>query len=330
MVYAALATCQTVTGVNVVGPFDQSLNQSTIKSLQAMSVGWVGFTPEYIIDRKSLDVVKEYETDLWTHHIEGYRTFIQDCRAEGLKVILKPHIVVGKTRYDTERLVDTTSWRGDLVPVDVQDWSVIEANYTEYILSIAQLATDEDVEMFFIGTEMKSFIKYRPDYWRQLIADVRDIYPGYISYSANWDNYQDIPFWDALDFIGVNTYFPVNTNRIPTVRATLANWQPIIRQMREFSNHVGKQVLLTEYGYRSIEYAGAEPWLHVGQTPHTESEEKSQYNLLKAFYESIWQEPFIVGGLLWNWPQVSPMCGNTDFTVSDKAAQDLIKLYFDQ
>jgi len=328
MVNALLADCQRVTGVNVVGPFDESLNEGTIAALKALDVGWVGFTPEYMIDRQSLEIVKEHVSDEWTHTIDGYRTFIQDCKSADLKVVLKPHIVVGKTRYQDERLVDSTSWRGDLLPIDERLWDVIEANYTAYILEIAQLAADEEVEVFFIGTEMKTFVEHRPQYWSELITDVNAIYSGYVSYSANWDNYQVVPFWEELDFIGVNAYFPINDNKVPTVRGTISNWQPIITEMRDFSDQYGKQVLLTEYGYRSIDHAGAEPWLHVGQTPHTEAVEKAQYNLLRAFYESIWQQPFVAGGMLWNWPQVSPMCGNTDFTIQDKAAQDLLKVYF--
>ena len=45
--------------------------------------------------------------------------------------------------------------------------------------------------------------------WRKLIARVRQHYRGPLTYAANFDQYNTVGFWDALDVVGVNAYFPL-------------------------------------------------------------------------------------------------------------------------
>ena len=44
---------------------------------------------------------------------------------------------------------------------------------------------------------------------RTLIAELRTLYPGLLTYSANWDEAQDVLFWDQLDLIGINAFYPL-------------------------------------------------------------------------------------------------------------------------
>ena len=60
------------------------------------------------------------------------------------------------------------------------------------------MAEEEKVDIFCIGTELEKFIEHRPAYWRELIAEVRKVYKGKLTYAANWDEYKRVPFWDAL------------------------------------------------------------------------------------------------------------------------------------
>lgn len=46
-------------------------------------------------------------------------------------------------------------------------------------------------------------------YWRQLVSEVRREYPGPVSYGANFDQYAEVGFWDALDTVAVTGYFPL-------------------------------------------------------------------------------------------------------------------------
>jgi hypothetical protein len=46
--------------------------------------------------------------------------------------------------------------------------------------------------------------------WRAVIAEVRGRYTGPIAYGANFDQYDQVGFWDAVDALGVTSYFPLS------------------------------------------------------------------------------------------------------------------------
>lgn len=47
-------------------------------------------------------------------------------------------------------------------------------------------------------------------YWRELIGAVRAMYDGPLTYGANFDQFARVAFWDALDVLSVNAYFPLS------------------------------------------------------------------------------------------------------------------------
>ena len=51
-------------------------------------------------------------------------------------------------------------------------------------------------------------------HWRDIIKETREIFEGQLTYAANFDNYMFVDFWDDLDFMGINAYFPLrNANK---------------------------------------------------------------------------------------------------------------------
>ena len=48
----------------------------------------------------------------------------------------------------------------------------------------AKIAADAKAEMFCIGTELTRLSNQKPQFWQQLIQDIRMIYPGKIIYAA--------------------------------------------------------------------------------------------------------------------------------------------------
>jgi hypothetical protein len=82
-------------------------------------------------------------------------------------------------------------------------------SYKAEIVHLATIAQAAGVEMFAIGNEMSSLSgeQYR-SYWIDLIAAVRGVYHGELTYAAATDEALHVSFWDQLDIIGVNTYPP--------------------------------------------------------------------------------------------------------------------------
>ena len=105
--------------------------------------------------------------------------------------------------------------------------------------------------------------------WIGLIDRVGERYEGHISYAANYDSYQEVDFWDRLDFIGINAYFPLrNTlgvNRLsPGFDTELEKrWGEILSDIESFrtDNHIAdKRVIFTELGYTFRRHSTVYPW----------------------------------------------------------------------
>eukprot|EP00959_Pyramimonas_sp_CCMP1952_P095295 1992706-Pyramimonas_sp.AAC.1 len=60
--------------------------------------------------------------------------------------------------------------------------------------------------------------------WKKLVADVRGVFSSRITYAANFDEYSEVDWWQHLDMIGINAYFPLRSvctsfHPHPTTRA---------------------------------------------------------------------------------------------------------------
>lgn len=310
----------------MVGPFVES-NCSALEEIQALKANWISLSPEASLDGKTMTLKTSVEDRLWSNDLDGYKEIIDQAKTLGQKILLKPHIVVEKNRTSEDLLDAEVTWRGDIQPKFFWDWKTFDDAYHSYILEMARFAQAEEIDMFCIGTELKSFVETRPKFWFNLISEVRKIYQGQIIYSANWDNYDKIPFWRELDFIGVNGYFPISTDAIPSVEKVKKNWKSVKRNLQKFCEKYDMKIIITEFGYRNVEFSGVRPWTHNKDDIPSLSYE-TQSNLLNGYFQSLWDQDWIAGGFLWNWNYNSLLEGNTDFTVQDKPAIKLVKLFY--
>jgi len=111
--------------------------------------------------------------------------------------------------------------------------------------------------------------------WIELIQEVREIYKGKLTYAANYDNYQEVDFWEHLDFIGINAYFPLRepTEEFPSNTEILSefeeNWRNVFKEINAFKKkqHLSnKPLLFTELGYTNYLNATVESWCGHGFT----------------------------------------------------------------
>ncbi|MCB9549123.1 MAG: hypothetical protein H6706_25250 [Myxococcales bacterium] len=107
-------------------------------------------------------------------------------------------------------------------------------------------------------------------FWRQLAADTRRVFPGPIGYGANFDQFEEVDFWDALDFIAISSYFPLRTLDTPAEgldAALQAGWAQVIARIEGVARAVDRPVVLHELGWsqklgstiRPYSYHGVEP-----------------------------------------------------------------------
>ncbi len=326
-----------VNGIVFNGPKKPVLNAEMIRPLKETGANWIAFVPEATLDRSTLYLLPDSINHWWGETIEASCEGIILAKKEGLKVMLKPHIRLedmkdhlnlkysstGKREEDKTR---GASWRGNFSAKNKEDWMIWEGAYEKYILALATLADSLDVDLFCVGSELKKSAIKRPFYWRQLIEKVRAIYSGPLTYSANWDEYTRITFWDDLDYIGIDAYFPISLDATPKVRRTTRNWRRVMRKLKRFSNLKQRQILITEIGYRNVSFAGLRPWIH--DKGKSKLNNKAQVNLYEAYFRAIKNKSWIAGSFFWQWFAIPKEIGNTKFSPQGKPAIKVLEKYF--
>ncbi len=231
------------------------------------------------------------------------RALVAAAAARGLKVVFKPHVDL-----------DDGAWRGTIAPADPGPWF---ASYRDFIRPWAALAESIGAPQLVFATELAGTLRHEPE-WRETIRQVRAVYSGSIVYAASWDEAGRVPFWDALDRVGVDFYFPVAGRKDPGRFELLAGWQPWLERLELLHRQTGKPILITEIGYRSVDGAGMNPFAFAGGARVDLGE---QADLYWAALEATGNRDWIDGVWWWNWlADGSGGAGNTDFTPKGKPA----------
>lgn len=148
-----------------------------------------------------------------------------------------------------------------------------------------------------------------------------------LTYAANWDSVLDVPFWDALDSIGVQAYYPLEVEtapgELPTEAQLRAAWTPHLVDLMQLSMRTGKPVVFLELGYDRNVSAHLEPWVGAREAP-TEATTELQRRLFAAALDVLHRErKWLRGAFLWKW-FVEPT-RREDFTLDHPAVRDLLK-----
>ncbi len=180
-----------------------------------------------------------------------------------------------------------------------------------------------------VGNEQHDNTKYEQD-WRRVIAAVRDVYHGPITYAPTAFQFEAsrIEFWDALDYIGTNGYkFGMVDKKSATVDDMTRHWQPYIQRLEEMSKQYGKQVIVTEIGARSMQDFNTGRTRDFMALPY---DGQGQADFYTAFFEALEGKPWLKGILLWL-VSTDPLQGganDTGFSFIAKPAEQVVRQYF--
>lgn len=313
-------TVKKVNGVSFVAS-SEAINKTHVDPVvSVINANYVAIMPFGFV--KSLshpEIIYNTDRQWFGETIEGAKQYIKELRKQHIKIMLKPQIWV---------------WNGEFtgyIEMNSEDnWKALEKSYSSFILEYAQLAEEVNSEIFCIGTELEQFIENRPQYWSDLIAEIRKIYKGKLTYAANWDEFKRTPFWGDLDFIGIDAYFPVSDEKTPTIAQLKVGWMPHKTVIKAYSDKYNKPILFTEFGYRSVDYSGKEPW--KSDRDSGEVNLQAQINTTQALFETFWDEDWLAGGFLWKWFINHNEVGgknNTMFTPQNKPVEAVIKEHYE-
>ena len=306
-----------IQGFNLVAP-RQVFSLDSLKKLKESGAGWVAVVPYAFCNAATGEITFNHERQWWGEKPEGVTETIKMAHSLDLKVMLKPHLWVGGQ-----------GWAGDLEFDNENLWSVFEDDYQKYLMVYANLADSLKVEMLCIGTEIRKSTSARIPFWLNLIQLTKKNYSGLLTYAANWDEYNQIEFWDQLDYIGIDAYFPLSSEKIPLKNELVVAWGKPIKEMKEVSQKFDKPILFTEYGYESIDYNTIGHWnVSKDSLPVNFEAQKIAFD---AIYEALYSETWWVGGFIWKWhltqdgKQKRTIKG---YTPQDKPALEVIQKEF--
>ena len=307
-----------INGISFVASPD-TLNQKHIEPIVRLNANYAAIMPfGFIKNLQHPEIVYNSERQWFGETKEGVKQYVEKLHQNNILVMVKPQIWIWHGEYT-----------GDLQMTSEEDWHVLENSYRKFILDFAKVAEENKVDIYCIGTELEQFIVHRPGYWKDLISEIKTIYKGKLTYAANWDEYKRVPFWEQLDYIGIDAYFPVSESKTPTIEEAKLGWKPWKEEMISVSTKANKKIIFTEYGYRSVNYSGKEPW--KSDRNMGEVNLKAQEILTKALFEEIWNEEWFAGGFLWKWHINHEGIGgkeNTMFTPQNKPVESVVKKYY--
>lgn len=177
--------------------------------------------------------------------------------------------------------------------------------------------------MLSVGSELLSLEK-RSERWRALIAKVRSDYDGLLTYSANWDHFEPVEFWDKLDVVGITAYQPLSERGRPDEEALIRGFAPFLARLRSWAGREGHRYLLTEVGYPSHEFAAERPWDH-GASGKPDPE--LQLRCYRALYRVFRDDARLRGLYVWNWFGFSGL-DDTGYTPRGKPAAEVLRRWY--
>lgn len=263
----------------------------TLDELADLGANWVAIHPYARIERDGTVRWRRREGPDTGQPPEWLRRPIREAHRRGLKILIKPHLAHWRA----------WEWRGQIAFDSAAEWDRFFRGYEAWIVELADLSRDADA--FVVGTELEATVQHESE-WRRIIARVRERHPGPLTWAANWDGYRRVGFWDALDWVGIQAYFPLvreagRRTGEPSDEELERGWQRIMDELRGFSARLDLPVVFTELGYNASPVAAHEPWNY--DVPAVPTSEGLQARCMTAALRAVLAEPSVLGAFLWKW-----------------------------
>jgi hypothetical protein len=288
------------------GGYDAPGLEQSLREIAAVGANWVQFTPAWTQhNRNSNEIFRVPQTA----SDSGVQRAIASAHQQGLKVFLKPHIdIAGDSR-------------NNILPGDRPAWF---ASYTAFITHYASMAQQFGVEQLAVGTELSSVSDDRAS-WLQVIDAVRSQYNGPLVYAAGRD-WQRVPFWDAVDLIGIDAYPPLSPVPTTDVSALRGAWESYVAAGTALAAQYNRKILFTEAGFTSQQGTTTNPsdWT-ISRTPNPAEQAAGYESLLATFSGNPWW----AGVYWWEWAvppftEAEPL----DYSPKGKEAESVVRRWW--
>jgi len=161
------------TGVNMVST-RTALDDYGLSAVAKINARWVAIVPFAFSQKNEPSLGFEHNRQWYGESPEGVIKSVVAAKNIGFSVMIKPHVWV---RGD--------GWPGEFVLDTETDWEKWQEDYSKYIMTYAHIADSLSVDLLCIGTEFRIAVRERPEFWYDLIKEIRKVYRGNLTYAAN-------------------------------------------------------------------------------------------------------------------------------------------------
>ena len=282
-----------------IGPIESSLHPGkgygsepyvrTLQEVEQWGGTWVSLTPfGRTFDLKPTGIDLTFEAPFEENRANVAKA-IRMAHARGLRVLLVPHL-----------WVESGEWRAEIDPGTEAGWQRWAEAYRGFLLQWAEVARDAGADMLSVGVELRSWVTTsRSASFAEIIHAVREVYPGPLTYSANWDDVADTTILNELDVIGINAFYPLTDRENAGFENLLKGGAKVAGQVRELSATWQRPVLFTEIGYTTRPDPALRPWEWPDKMQNVVVDQRAQATAYKALIAPLLDEPSFLGFFVW-------------------------------
>ena len=289
-----------------------------LRRMRALGVEWLAVGPEIRMP------------DIHAPHLERdpaaiaeLDRYLERARSEGFRVMLLPRI------ESPAFFAEPFPFRADIAMTSDTDWRRFFDSYESLLLDYARLARRHDVSILCIGLEYRRCVKQDPGRWRRMISALREVYDGRLTYSANWwKEALEVPFWDALDYVGIGAYYELVANGGPMDAAALdAGWGRVKQELGALARQTGKPILFTETGYPGFADAAAWPWKWQFDRDRP-IDVQAQAACFEALFRNLLPEKWFAGLFIWTFYTDLRWTKPWEYSPEGKPAEAVIRRWY--
>ncbi len=292
------------------GKFDTESSRESLKAMKERTgANFVTFVPGGLQRTpQSEDICFTSEATMRDDELVN---MIEYAKSLGLRVALKP----------TVNCMNGT-WRAHISFFDEDvicepKWCNWFESYTRFQLHYARIAQENGCEIFIAGCEMV-MSEHREAEWRAVIAAIRTVYDGLVSY--NTDKYQEhnVKWWDCVDIISSSGYYPLH------------DWENQLDRIEAVVKKFNKPFFFAETGCMSVEGSPAVPnnWEVEGDIDLDGQAEWFE-DMLTACKKRDWVE----GVCIWSWTadlySMADVNRQKNYETYAKLAEKVIRKYYE-
>jgi hypothetical protein len=128
---------------------------------------------------------------------------------------------------------------------------------------------------------------------------VRAVYPGLLTYAANWDDVDQTVIWGEVDVLGINAFYPLTDKAGASDEELVAGGREVAKKVKELAERWQKPVLFNEFGYTARPDPALRPWEWPDFMSNVKVDARAQAAAYRGLLTGMRECRELVGAFVW-------------------------------